>query len=155
MAYAEKTTVSVERSKAEIETLLMRHGCDAIATMVDMREMKSAVQFRASDRMIRFTLLLPDEEQFAWANHRKRTPANRRKAHDQALRQRWRALLLCIKAKLEAVESGIETFEEAFLAQIMLPDNTTVGQRMIPAVCAAYETGKMPPVGLLTAGSVD
>jgi hypothetical protein len=43
-------------------------------------------------------------------------PAGESKKDAQARRQKWRALSLCIKAKLERVESKIETFEEAFLA---------------------------------------
>jgi hypothetical protein len=59
-------------------------------------------------------------------------------------RARWRALLLVIKAKLESVESGIATFEEEFMAQIVLPDDQTVGQWVLPEVARIYETGRMP-----------
>ena len=41
-------------------------------------------------------------------------------------RQRWRALNLAIKAKLEAVESGIVTFDQEFLAHIVGPSGQTV-----------------------------
>ena len=34
---------------------------------------------------------------------------------EQACRQRWRALALVIKAKLEAIDAEISTFEEEFL----------------------------------------
>lgn len=63
-----------------------------------------------------------------------------------AERQRWRALALVIKAKLEAVEAGITEFEEEFLAHIVLPNGGTVGQFMLPQVATAYETGQMPPL---------
>ena len=33
---------------------------------------------------------------------------------------------LVIKAKLEAVEAGVTTFEQEFLANMVLPDKTTV-----------------------------
>ena len=49
-----------------------------------------------------------------------------------------------IKAKLEAVESGISVFEEEFLAHLVMPDGKTVGQSILPQVEAAYQTGKMP-----------
>jgi hypothetical protein len=42
-------------------------------------------------------------------------------------------LLLIIRAKLEAVESGITTLESEFLANILLPDGGTVGQWLSPA----------------------
>ena len=51
-----------------------------------------------------------------------------------------------IKAKLEAVESGISTVEAEFLANIVLPDNNTAGDWMIPQIDEAYRTGEMPPM---------
>ena len=36
-----------------------------------------------------------------------------------------------MKAKVESVESGIETFEEAFLPHMVLSNGETVGQKMI------------------------
>jgi len=56
----------------------------------------------------------------------------------------WRALALVVKAKLEAVEVGISTFDEEFLSNIVLPDNTTVGAHMIPQVERSYLDGSMP-----------
>jgi hypothetical protein len=58
--------------------------------------------------------------------------------------QRWRALLLVIKAKLESVESNIETFEHAFLAQIVMPNDQTVSEILNPIIAFAYKSGKMP-----------
>ena len=57
-----------------------------------------------------------------------------------------RALLLVIKAKLEAVTAGISTIETEFLANIVLPDNTTAGEWMLPQIDRAYCTGEMPPL---------
>jgi hypothetical protein len=51
---------------------------------------------------------------------------------------------LVIKAKLEAVESGIACFEEEFMAHIVLPDGRTVGEHVIPGIAQAYETGNVP-----------
>ena len=53
-------------------------------------------------------------------------------------------LLLVIKAKLEAVTAGISTIETEFLANIVLPDNTTAGEWMLPQIDRAYRTGEMP-----------
>jgi hypothetical protein len=60
-------------------------------------------------------------------NEYARTADAAEKAWEQVTRQRWRALALVIKAKLEAVTSGISTFEAEFLANTMLPDGRTVG----------------------------
>lgn len=96
---------------------------------------------------IRFVLQLPDESEFA------RTPTGLRRApgkmleeHRRAVRQRWRALLLVIKAKLEAVESGIAVFEDEFLAYTVLPSGRTVAAELAPQIEAAIESGTMQPL---------
>ena len=73
---------------------------------------------------------------------------------EQEERTRWRALLLVIKAKLEAVESHIATFEDEFLAHTLLPNQQTVAQYIGPQVAQMYETGRMPPERMLSAGEV-
>jgi hypothetical protein len=50
---------------------------------------------------------------------------------------------LVIKAKLEAVASGITTFEDEFLAHIVMPDGQTVATHIKPRIAQAYETGSM------------
>jgi hypothetical protein len=63
---------------------------------------------------------------------------------DQARRQRLRTLLLVLKVKLETVNCGICCFEQEFMANIVLPDNHTVGEFMLPQIQQAYEKGTMP-----------
>lgn len=66
------------------------------------------------------------------------------------IRRRYRALLLVLKAKLEAVQSQIVTFDEEFLAHIVINGGDTVGDRMVPQLSEVI-VGRMPP--LLGAGS--
>jgi len=66
------------------------------------------------------------------------------KRWEQACRQRWRALALVIKAKLEAVGSGISVFEEEFLANIVMPDGSTFGAYALPQIEHIYETRELP-----------
>ena len=54
--------------------------------------------------------------------------------------------MLVIKAELEAVTAGISTIETEFLANIVLSDNTTAGEWMLPQIDRAYRTGEMPPL---------
>jgi hypothetical protein len=42
--------------------------------------------------------------------------------------------VLSIKAKLEAVETGIESFEIAFMPYVVLPDGKTVAEHVLPAL---------------------
>ncbi len=72
---------------------------------------------------------------------------------EQERRRRWRALLLTIKAKLVSVENGIEKFEEAFLAHIVIAGGQTVGQKALPELAQIYKSGSMPNGGLLGSGS--
>ena len=49
-----------------------------------------------------------------------------------------------MKAKLEAVDAGISTFEDEFLSATLLPDGHTVGEWAQPQLEHAYSTGLMP-----------
>jgi len=144
--YAENTSVSAEKSRAEIERTLQRYGADGF--MYGWEGRSATVIFRLAERMVKFHLYLPnpegDEFVFTPSRKRKRDHNSRLKAWEQATRQKWRALALVIKAKLEAVESGITTFEEEFLAHIMLPNGSTVGEYTVPQIEAVYKTGEMP-----------
>lgn len=148
MTYAAKTNVSVEKSRAEIERTLQRYGCDDFAYRTNRRF--AQIAFTMNERMLRFELNLPDPDD---AEFRK-TPSGRRrrdddaayKAWEQACRQRWRALALVIKAKLEAVESGITTFDIEFLGHIVVPGGQVFHEVALPKIEKAYLTGKMPPL---------
>ena len=65
-------------------------------------------------------------------------------------RQRARALLLVIKAKLESIDSGVETFEQAFLANIVMSDGATVYDRVRSDMALEYKNGQ--PTMYLLAG---
>lgn len=143
--YARGTSVSVDRSKQDIESVLKRYGADQF--MYGWKEDMAIIGFRAHERMIRFELPIPDKSAF------KRTASGRMRhgssatidaAHDQAIRQRWRALVLVIKAKLEAVASGITTFEDEFLAHIVLATGETLGAWIRPQLPQHYENKQMP-----------
>ena len=147
MVYAQNTSVSTIQTHMEIERTLNRYGADgfAYAAQGDM----ATVIFGMESRRMRFVLTLPDPEEFRYTSHsppRERSQKAQDDSYDQACRQKWRALLLVIKAKLEAIESGISTLEEEFLANIVLPDNTTAGDWLIPQIGEAYRTGEMPPM---------
>lgn len=141
--YAAKTTVTPERSRAELENILKRYGATAFG--YGYEESRAVVTFRAAGRIVRFVIAVPQVEEFRMGSgYRARTPVQQRNARDQAERQIWRALVLVVKAKLEAVESGIVTFEQEFMANVLLPDGSTVGDWMQPQLAEVYVTGEMP-----------
>ena len=124
---------------------LQRYGADQFMYGWDAN--KAVIAFRMSGRQIRFMLPMPDKQDKAFVL----TPTGKRRkegqafdAWEQACRQRWHALALVIKAKLEAVESGISIFDDEFMANIVLPDGSTVGQFMAPQIADAYKSGDMP-----------
>lgn len=144
MAFAEGTTVSVEKSRAEIEKLITRYGAQSTAFMTAPG--RSVVCFEADGRRIMFELTLPDiaEKRFQRDGRGSlMSQPKRMEKWEQACRQRWRALALVIKAKLEAVESKITTFEDEFLAHIVMPDGQTVATHIKPRIAQAYEQGSM------------
>lgn len=143
--YAEGTTVSVEKSKMEIEQVLRRYGATSFISGYNDRV--AFVLAEVKDRRLRFhvTIPVPADDQFKRKGRTGfRTPQERQMAAAAEERRLWRCLLLSIKSKLEVVESGIESFEQAFLANTVLPNGATVGEWAGPQVEAAYETGTMP-----------
>lgn len=143
--FAADTAVSVDKSRSEIERTLARYGATAFAYMSTAD--KAVIMFEAGDRRVRFDLPLPNR----WDSRFSETPTGRVRTEtaslaewEQACRQRWRALNLAIKAKLEAVESGIATFENEFLAYVVLPNNCTIGDWATPQIAKAYAGGAMP-----------
>jgi hypothetical protein len=144
--YAESTTVAADRSRAEIERVLARYGASQF--MYGWEGTTAIIGFKAHGRLIRFLLPLPDRQarEFTHTPHRqsRRSQAEIERAYDQAVRQRWRALALVIKAKLEAVASDITTFENEFLAHTLLPNGSTVGDWAAPQLEKAYASGAMP-----------
>lgn len=142
--YAAGTDVSSDRSRAEIERTLTRYGASAFS--YGWQEGHAAIQFEAHYRRIRFVLPLPDRHSREFTT----TPTGRARAaraaeaaYEQAVRQRWRALALMVKAKLEGVASGIVSFEDEFLSHTVLPSGRTVAEELGPQVARAYEVGSV------------
>jgi len=147
--YAANTTVPVERSRAEIERILQRYGAEQFIYGWDQEAAVIGFVVRnegGERRQVRFKLAMPDRNAREFTQHSRgrRTAEQAEKLWEQASRQRWRALALVVKAKLEAVESGIATFEDEFLAYIMLPEGQTVGEWMSPQLDEVYKDGLMP-----------
>jgi len=134
--FAANTDVSVERSRAEIERILARWGASRF--LYASGEQGSVIAFQFKQKQFRFVLPLPDRaDKSFWytpARQTQRSPEAAYAEWEQACRQRWRALALNLKAKLEAVESGIESFEVAFMPYVVLPDGKTVADHVLPAL---------------------
>lgn len=147
--FAAETTVSPEKTLAEIQETLKRYGATRIGFIDDVEQV--AIAFEMHSRRVRFVLKLPTREEALVKVNQSSSTRYSEAAHQQMVRSRWRALLLAIKAKLESVEIGIEQFEEAFMAQIVLPSGQTMAEWAVPQIAAAYASNAMPPL-LLESG---
>lgn len=136
MRYAQGTYVTSARSRQEIESMLERRGASRIFSATE--DTKAIIGFVLEDRLVRFDLKLPSlQEKRFWE-----TPSGKpregagaedqaRRAWEQECRELWRALTLSIKAKLVSVESGVESFEQAFLAHVVTSDGKTTVHQLL------------------------
>lgn len=122
--FAEDTKVPVNQSVAEIGKTVARYGGEQFIYAV--AEDRVVVGFTKDGRQVRFQV-----SQSADAQDNQRL---------------CRALLLVLKAKLEAVESGVAIFDDEFLAAIVLPDGKLVAHYAKTALVTAYETREVPPL---------
>lgn len=130
--YAADTKIPAKQTRLDIEDLLHKNG----ATDVEFGSLKSQSVARVAfiiapvtggpTRGIRVVLPLPDDET------------------EQELNGRWRALLLLIRSKLVAISEGITELDDAFMADIVLPNGATMRETYGPQIQAAYASGKMP-----------
>ena len=136
MAYAERTSVPIDRSKAEIEKTLCRYGADKF--FYGTSAQGSGIGFEYKQRVIRMSVPNPNPKLF-----------DTTKKYEAEKRRMWRVLALALKAKLELIDAGLTRFEDEFLAQTSLPDGSTVSQWLQPQILHAIEQNQMPKL-LLT-----
>jgi len=134
--YAHNTAVPVERTQQEIRRVVMAHGAHGFVLAEgfdsDRGLPSGMVQFNIGGRIVRMVRRYPPK---GFGTERQR---------DQEWRRSWRALLLIVKAKLELVAAGDSTVDREFLADVMLPDGSTVADHALGALRDAYASGEMP-----------
>ncbi len=149
--FASGTSVPVSRSVGEARQVILRYG--ATGFMFGEEGTKTLLSFVMHGLQVRLAMSLPEIDDFMEtpAGY-KRAPAAAKKVWEQETRRRWRSLVLILKAKLEAVESEVVTFEEEFMAYLVAPDGKTMGEVILPQIEEARETGKMPSKMFLLPG---
>lgn len=126
--YAWGTAVTVEKSRAELMTLLARHGIKKFATAHD--DGGDALEFLHGDQRFRFSVPMPTDRELArdgdydGVASRYGWPEAVAREH----RRRWRAHLMLLKMKLEFVSGGDTTMDREFMAHAVLPNGQTVGE---------------------------
>lgn len=140
--YAKGTTVSSAKSKMEIEKILVRYGADQF--VYGAGNDYAMVGFRVKKTMIKIDMPLPDrnDDEFTTDTRGYERSKNVSEVlYEKEIKRRWRCLALVIKAKLEAVETGISTFEKEFLGFIILPGGKTVYEMTYKKISQSYEKG--------------
>lgn len=139
--FSKGSKVSADQTLGEIRRLLRQFGAGPV--VFGDSDDRISVGFEMETRSIRFVVPLPEpggEVLLRIANsNRTRTRPQTDAEYQQIIRSRWRALLLVIKAKLESVHSEIETFDEAFMAEIVMqsddpryPNGVTMAEFFLP-----------------------
>lgn len=139
MTYAKGTTVTVEKSKAELDRLLGKFGATQRAIGSDDHARKGFAAFVINGLKVRIVVPLsepPPSPQRVWMSALDK--ARKLKKHEQLNRERWRAMVLLVKAKLELVQLQLSTVEREFLADTILPDGRT-GLDAVLALRAAID----------------
>lgn len=138
--FAVETKVPVVQTQQEIEALVKGRGAGKFFRGED--EGRAVIAWDMADRKVMFELPLAAVQKAA-----KESQARAAKLE----RQLWRALFLCIKAKLVSVETGVESFEDAFLAQLVVPTDDgragRFGKIAKKAIEDAYKRGAVPNFG--------
>ena len=130
--FAKETDVPVGRSRSELEDMLRRYGADQFASGWETG--RARIQFRIDKRMVRLEIPMPvlkdvpNNNGVEGKGFRTYSDSQRQRLLEQMERQRWRAIVLLTKARLEAVAIGIETIETAFLSGFVTPNGQTVGE---------------------------
>lgn len=131
MAYASRTSVSVDRTRSEIEKNLHRFGAEGFAYGWDAGQELIGFVYKAKN--VRMSIPMPARSKFRNDDQ-----------FEQERRRRWRSLGMVVKAKLVSVSDGIMTFEDEFLSYFVMPNGKTLGQALIPRLEAAATRGELP-----------
>lgn len=149
MTYAHGTTVPVSRSRAELDELLKKHSASQRVFADDDEKGLEIVVFALAGRQYRLEVPLPKREAFLIFTKQingaprryQRTPEDVAKVHEQACRERWRAIVLLVKAKLETIAIGLSTVEQEFFANLQTYEGKSLYEVLRHRISANYETG--------------
>ncbi|MEH7877020.1 hypothetical protein V7799_04830 [Rhizobium laguerreae] len=120
----------------DIRKTIQAFGCSKFAPMEDFDEGKVIIQFEYRGRMVQVSASAKGYAA-AWLRQNPHTPRMRktRIEHERAALAKgqvavWSILRDWIKGQLTAIETGILSFEAAFLGHILLPTGETIHERI-------------------------
>lgn len=132
----QSTNTQVAKSQEDIRRILVKYGADGVQFSEDWKEMVLHIRFLytigATQYRVIFKVPIPRAETTT-ATGRKKTQNQRDILQRQYERGIWRAIFWAIKSRMESIEFGIETFQEAFLSHFEIPgSNQQIGEFLIP-----------------------
>ena len=143
--YAQGTSVSAFQSAVEIQQMLRKHGCGNLGSMdVDGR---TIIMFGLGGLTYRIEAPLPnpsDERWVALGGGGYSRGDFKQSAYDAECQRLWRSMVLITKAKLVAIQDGVETFEEAFMPYIVVGGGMTLRETLLPQIKEAAALGNIP-----------
>ena len=127
-----ENATSGERAVQDVQKILRAFGCDKFGHMTDARAGEVLLQFEYRGRQVSARASVNGYAQ-AWlkehpyTNRTRGTMADhKRKAEEIAQVAVYSILRDWIKGQIMAIETGVLSFEGAFLGQIMLPSGKTI-----------------------------
>ena len=129
--YAKSTTVPIARSKQNIDELLVSYGIEESFSGRSPRG--DGIGWKHKSKVYKMSVPVPSKDD------------KTDKQYEQEMRQRWRILYMSMKMKFEEIDAGVISFEDQFLAQMSLPDGSTVADFMkLPENLKRIERTEMP-----------
>lgn len=143
MSLPYQSATSGERALGEIQKLLRGFGCAKFGSMIDDEAKEIVIQFESRGRIVSVRASIRGYAA-AWLREHPHTPRmkatrveHERKAMEIASVAVYSILRDWIRGQVTAIETGILSFEGAFLGQILLSNGQTVlehatSQKLLP-----------------------
>lgn len=132
MSLPYENTTAGEKALGEIQKLLRGFGCAQFGSMIDDEKKEVIVQFKHRNQQVSVRASMAGYAA-AWLKEHPYSSRMRctrveheRKAMDKASVAVYSILRDWIKGQIMAIETGILSFEGAFLGQILLPSGKTI-----------------------------
>jgi len=151
MAY-ENTSVAVPKSQEGIRRIILGNGGSAVAfiSQPPFEGFEAQVVIDGKTYRVRITAQCKPTEKKARAHWYRRSLRPPKDLQEAQVRRIWRVLFYHLKGVYEAANTGVMEFRELMLPYIVVKDNRTIAEHLLPKLDAAV-TGN--PARLLMAGN--
>lgn len=136
MALPYENATSGQRAMAEIQTILQKFGCSKFGTMLDFDAGTLVVQFERQGQRVSFPANFKGYaakwlKENPWSSRRQSSREEyERRALEIGSMAVYSILRDWIKAQTVAVETGLTSFEDVFMAHLLLPNGKRVSEEI-------------------------